>query len=299
MGQAPRHLRIRSFPTLQSIGVAVQHFPHYVNTALQPHSVDVVLLSVIIRGEGQHVMGDRVYEEKSGSVGITHYGQVHDILTTSAGMDIYNVYLDLRTHALPVLPGSFSDIASAILPLHPGLRNQLNRSIHFAVRQPANFAELLARMEREQNGRQPGHEEVLRLCFQVFLIECCREAMNSGIVLSPSTQARYPSWLDRVRRELDRHYARPLSLDDLSEDARVSKGHLCRQFKQYTGKTVFEYLLARRIGSAMLRLRNSHDKVLAIAMECGFNDIAYFNRTFKRLTAQTPRAYRAGLQPWT
>jgi len=49
----------------------------------------------------------------------------------------------------------------------------------------------------------------------------------------------------------------------------VSIGHLCRTFRAYPGKTVFQYLIDRRIQAAMVRLRNSDDKIVAIAPQCG------------------------------
>jgi AraC-like DNA-binding protein len=69
---------------------------------------------------------------------------------------------------------------------------------------------------------------------------------------------------------------------------------LCRSFKTYTGKRVFDYLIERRIQAAMVALRGSDEKVLSIAMNTGFRDLAYFNRKFKQLVGVTPTAYRGG-----
>jgi len=56
--QTPRMLRRRDkFPSLQRLGMAVEYFARYVNRHERQHSLDVVLLSVIMRGRGRHVMG--------------------------------------------------------------------------------------------------------------------------------------------------------------------------------------------------------------------------------------------------
>jgi AraC-like DNA-binding protein len=55
---------------------------------------------------------------------------------------------------------------------------------------------------------------------------------------------------------------------------------------------VFSYLIDRRIQAAMMSLRSNPDKVLSVALECGFNDLAFFNRTFKARVGMTPREYR-------
>ena len=64
------------------------------------------------------------------------------------------------------------------------------------------------------------------------------------------------------------------------------------RLQAYTGKRVFDYLIERRIQAALIRLRSTDDKILTIALECGFNDLAYFNRKFKQLLQITPSAYR-------
>jgi len=284
---------LHRLPALRTLGFAVEFFPRYVNRTLHPHAVDVVLMTVIVRGRGQHVMGGRVYEERTGSVGITHYGQEHDVLTTRAGMDIYNVYLDLQHHALPSLPAELQPIAPLILPLHPQFRNELNRSVHFHVSEPMKFAAMLRRIMDEMAARPPGYEEVARACLRLFLVDCCREAMRSGIEVARPVNGAFPAWLERLRTRLDSEYAMRHSLGRLAAEARVSRSHLCRVFKQYTGKRVFEYLVERRIEAAMLRLRSTSDKIVSIAMESGFNDLAYFNRTFRRTVGMTPKAYRS------
>ena len=72
--------------------------------------------------------------------------------------------------------------------------------------------------------------------------------------------------------------------------------YLCREFKDYTGKTVVAYLVERRIQAAIWKLREDNEKILSIALGCGFNDLAYFNRVFKKITAMTPSQYRRSVQ---
>ena len=50
----------------------------------------------------------------------------------------------------------------------------------------------------------------------------------------------------------------------------------------------------RRLQAAMLALRSTDDKVLAIALDCGFRDLSHFNRKFRDLVGVSPTAYRRG-----
>jgi len=71
-------------PALKKHGVAVEYYPDYINLAPQPHGVDALLVSFTERGTGRHWMNDAVYTESPGSLGITHYGEAHSIVTDPA-----------------------------------------------------------------------------------------------------------------------------------------------------------------------------------------------------------------------
>jgi AraC-like DNA-binding protein len=55
---------------------------------------------------------------------------------------------------------------------------------------------------------------------------------------------------------------------------------------------VIAYLVERRTQAAMWALREEDKKIIAIALACGFNDLAYFNRAFRRIAGTTPTGYR-------
>jgi AraC-like DNA-binding protein len=284
-------------PTLKKFGFAVEYFPRYVNRTPRQHSVNVVLLSVIVRGRGWHHLGDEVQRETGGSVAVTHYGQQHDIVTDARGMDIYNVYLDLRHHPLPTLPESLRPTLSAILPVDPRLQHHLNRRVWIKIDRPESFAGTLARIEQELKSDAPGAREIAQHSFQIFLIDVCRSAQRHGFEPATRPGLHFPAWAENIRRELDRDFAAHHTLGGLARRAGVSVAYLCRVFRAYTGRTVTAYVVERRIEAAMWKLRGEGDeKIISIALGCGFNDLAYFNRTFKRITRLTPSQYRRRLR---
>ena len=270
----------------------MEYFPKYVNHVQNLHSVDVVLLSVILRGRGRHLLGDEIHRLNGGSVAVTHYGQEHGIVTDAAGIEIYNVYLDLRNHALPVLPESLRSTLSAILPIHPRLQHHLNRRIWIRIDDPALLAASLRRIKDEMDSVCPGAQEIVQHSFQVFLIDLCRAAQRHGFALSHAQSNTFPHWVEDLRQKIDSNFALPHDLCTIARNVGVSVAYLCRLFKDYTGKTVIGYLVERRIQAAIWKLREGDEKVLSIALSCGFNDLAYFNRTFKRIVGMPPSMYR-------
>jgi len=283
---------IRKFKSLRTLGVAVEYFPCYVNRKLNMHTLDVVLMTWIVRGRAVHIMGDHRHEETGRSLGITHYGQAHDILTDAAGIEVYNVYLNLKDHGLPRLPPELRGVLPDVLPLHPNLQHEINRRVRLQFDEEEDaITPLIARMDRELRGKAPGAGEVVRDCLRILLIECCRQALRAGEVTRTASAAE-SSYLERVRRRLDARFAEPQPLEELAAMAQVSPSHLSRAFKRYTGQTIVRYLQQRRIERAMIELRSSDEKVLAIALHSGFNDLAHFNRCFQRIVGCAPGVYR-------
>jgi AraC-like DNA-binding protein len=283
------HLK-RRYDSLRALGIAVEHFPHYTNRAVNLHSLDVVLLSFIVKGRGYHQIDDETFAVTGASLAVTHYGQQHSIVTNARGMDVINVYLDLEHHALPALPRELQAVLPLLLPLHPRFQHRLNRIVQLRFDDPRPLAALLFSIQRELSDRPAGYEEAVQLQWKLFLIHCCRHALRSGFV--PPKAA--PHRLEELRQHLDHAFADAHTLAALARRAKLSRTSLCRSFKTYTGKRVFDYLIERRIQAAMVALRGSDEKVLSIAMNTGFRDLAYFNRKFKQLVGVTPTAYRGG-----
>lgn len=279
-------------PALEEFGAAVKYFPAYTNLAPQPHGVDALLVSFTARGTGRHWMNDAVYPESSGSLGITHYGEVHSIVTDEEGMDIYNLYLDPRARPLPPVPAEFNNMLQVLFASREQFRHRLNRSIHL------RFADLflplhcLQAMLREMQQPAAGSAAVIDAMLRVFLIACCRNAMEEGMVPSLSDEAPPSAWVLDTYRFLDENYQSPISLDQLAARAHISKGYLCRAFKKQMGLSVVQYLTERRIQAAMQLLQNTDDKILSVALDAGFGDLSHFNRIFKRLTGLSPTVYR-------
>jgi AraC-like DNA-binding protein len=276
---------------LKTHGLAVEYFPGYINRKVSMHGLDVVLVSVILRGRGQHLIGSDTYEETGGSLAVTHYGQEHDIVTDRRGMDVINLYLDLKAHPLPRLPDGLQSVLPLLLPLHRNFQHRLNRIVRLQFDDPKPLADLLFAIQRELDEKLDGYRDAVTHLFTCFLILCCRHAIRSGFVPSEPIPDSH-SALENLKTYLDNRFADAHTLDSLAKQAGFSRHYLCRTFKAYTGKGVFDYLIERRIQAAMIRLRSGEDKILAIALECGFNDLSYFNRKFKQLVGISPTQYR-------
>lgn len=90
---------------------------------------------------------------------------------------------------------------------------------------------------------------------------------------------------------INEHFAEDISIQKLSRQFGVSASHMEREFLAYTGRSVYDYVLYRRITKAR-EMICQEIPLTEVAYSCGFNDYSCFLRAFVKLAGQTPSAYR-------
>ena len=103
-----------------------------------------------------------------------------------------------------------------------------------------------------------------------------------------SHSGQMKSILNYIRK----NYASPLTLSDLSSVVGLSPEHFCRLFHAVTGRSPIDYLNYYRIECACELLCTTYRSITEIAFSCGFNDLSYFNRLFRKYKNTTPGKYR-------
>ena len=79
----------------------------------------------------------------------------------------------------------------------------------------------------------------------------------------------------------------------MRERAGLSSFHFIRAFRAHAGQTPHQYLRARRIERAKELLVTTPMPVTEICDAVGFQSLGSFSSLFRRLTGETPAAYRA------
>lgn len=99
--------------------------------------------------------------------------------------------------------------------------------------------------------------------------------------------------LKDVLELIETSYASPLTLDDLSDSVHMSPKYFCRFFVEMTHQRPMDYLNRHRIEHACYQLTSTDESVTDIAYNCGFNDLSYFIKTFKKYKGITPGKYKS------
>lgn len=142
--------------------------------------------------------------------------------------------------------------------------------------------------------RASGLERVVELLAILALLANSRElkpVASAGFV--PHVAHADQDRMQRVCAYIDAHLEEEVDRAAVAAEAHLSEGAFSRFFKLRTGKTLPEYVNALRVGRACELLAEGRWKVTDVALECGFRNLANFNRRFRELMKVTPREYRA------
>ena len=119
----------------------------------------------------------------------------------------------------------------------------------------------------------------------------CLDAEATSFTLKKKDDERV-RMIKQILQYIQENYARNLTLCGLAAYFHMSEGQFCRFFKSQIGMTAIEYLNYYRIGVACDMLKDGILSISEIATECGYNNISYFNRTFRRYMHCTPGEYQ-------
>jgi len=93
---------------------------------------------------------------------------------------------------------------------------------------------------------------------------------------------------------INNHYTQSLRITDLARRFGVSESYLSHEFARFTNRSVYDYILYRRVTLAR-QLMLGADTLNTISYQCGFNDYSNFLRTFSKVVGMSPKQYRKQL----
>lgn len=148
-------------------------------------------------------------------------------------------------------------------------------------------------MTRLFNAESPVRRVSLLLeLLDVLSADAERKEMASHDFMVPDTveQGRR---LERILHTLDTRWREPISLADVAEAVGLHPQSLSRYFRRHVGMTCQQYLMELRLSRAARAVLDTDRQISDIAFDCGFNNLAHFNRQFLARYHASPRDYRA------
>ena len=92
---------------------------------------------------------------------------------------------------------------------------------------------------------------------------------------------------------IQEHFHDSITRSSIANRFNISPNHLSRMFKQQGHMTLADYITWVRIDRAKFILKKYPFRLAEVATRCGFQDVNYFFRVFKKKTDLTPSEYRS------
>ena len=144
---------------------------------------------------------------------------------------------------------------------------------------------LCERISQLQNSHALGNLALEYACILELLVEVCRCYFDpSG---QDSEEVTESGLVNDVLRYINRNIGGNLSLDGIAEQFYLSKYYLSHQFRRYTGMSIYQYIIKKRVTVSRDLIRGGAS-VTEACMECGFNDYSNYLKAFKREFGSNP-----------
>lgn len=105
-----------------------------------------------------------------------------------------------------------------------------------------------------------------------------------------------PEAVRNAKTFIHAHLAESLSLEAVARAVNVSPFHFCKLFKKATGLTFTDFVNHARVEKARRMLMRPASRITEVAYDVGFQSLSHFNRSFRRITSESPTEFRSRLK---
>lgn len=236
-------------------------------------------LTYIHSGTGKRIIGDFTDTILTGEVILIPPGIPHCWAFDNPKQRIRSLTVMIPPDFFYRLPELFPELEERLANIR-----QLNAAIEYTGELRARIADELLRMSDLKPAMRIGH------------------MINLIVLLSDTSHtnsAGHHTRLSATKRKLGRldgyckcNYNKHITLAGAAAYMGMNKSAFCIFVKRATGLTFSQFLNEIKLQYALEMLADKDHRISAIAYECGFASVPYFNRVFKRTFGTSPKAYR-------
>lgn len=264
----------------------------YAHVTKSAHHIDFHLhegceIYFLIKGDLRYFVEKTVYPLQYGDLIITNEHEVHKPSFSSD-----EIYERVTVEFDPLLLRPFEtadyDPLACFYNRPHGKRNKLSLS----PKETSQLLELFMKYESLERSRPEG-AALLKLSCLMELLVVINGIFHHSKQAAAGLELHHK--LTPILDYIELHLHEELTLERLQSRFFINKYYLLRLFKTYTGSTVHEYIVSKRISLAKKYLTQGVG-VLEACMRSGFNDYTSFLRMFKKKIGVLPKDYLKGVR---
>lgn len=253
----------------------------------QPHIPLDARLFFVSDGYGKIQLNNKIYDMKKSSCLIIPQGTEYRLLTPEKSVTYLALNFDFNykknspvTPVSPIAPKDYSD-KLLINDIKITDAEILTAPLYI---QSANIENELIQIELEYSRSAENHECITSNILHNILIKFAR-GNNSEYKYSVKLNA------EKVLDYIHENFNTNISNSSIADIFGFNQNYISNVIKSYTGLPMHKYLLHIRIVKSLSYLETQKYTISETAQMCGFNDISYFSRYFKKEMGISPLKY--------
>lgn len=242
---------------------------------------------IVIEGSGIIAAGTTKYEVHKGEGMFINAGVLHAAWSTDSSCRFHSITFH------PRLVGGSIDSIFWQNYVQPIIANKMLKHTYFDGSEAWHKEALKAIENAWQNcvHEPAGYEFSVRSALSQLVLNLF--TYQPVILKRPSEKAlRNSNRIKAMLQFIEAHYSEQINSAMIANAAMVSESEALRCFKNIIGTPPIQYLKQFRIQKATELLTSTKETVSEIGAQCGFQDISYFVKTFRKQKKCTPSEYR-------
>lgn len=261
----------RRYLVIEHLEVSVDYFVHRQTTLgwkIDKRYIQNHELVFVLDGEGDITTGNQKYHVQKGDLIYFYPTKAHSLCVSKQPcMSFFGVHFTLPS-GMDKLP--FQDICN--------------------ISQPFRLEAMFRNLHDIYTKKQYLYQWKQNILMQQIICE----------VFSTLHQQAPSVDIARVKKVLDfihQHPRSSFSSQELAQLAELKSSRFQQLFRQLTGTTPLQYATRFRLENACNLLLTTNLSIQDIAAECGYDDVFYFSRCFKKQHLISPKKYRETVRP--
>lgn len=237
-------------------------------------------LSYVVKGRGERIIGGETTNFEEGDFVLVapnmDHGWFFNPSFTDEEGNIESITLMWTTELMIQLSAIFPDWKDVVVRFQ-----SQKQSLQFDSSQNEALIKALYALVREKDGNASS-----RLMEVIVMVANSLHSNVERIGSMQLTQAE--SRLQEITVYTCCNYARQITIDEIAKHVGMNRSAFCTFFRKQTGKTYINFLNEYRLKVAYHLLINTNNSISAVCWQCGFNDLAYFDKLFKKAFNTAP-----------
>ena len=246
------------------------------------HHHDFFEVYFFLDGQVYYQIEGRNYHLSPGDILLVNHKELHQALIENSDHYYERYVLWINKEYLKSLSTKETDLTRCFLDsrkktlLRTSLENQqLVRSILDKLRQLDRYKGI-------------GQDLLPSIYMGELMVALNQMSFRKEEILEPHVKKN--QLIESLLAYISEHLEEELTIDDLADAFYISKYHLSREFKKYTGTTLYRYVVQKRLILAKDLILEGHP-ITTVFSRCGFGDYSNFFRAFKNEYAMTPKEF--------